>query len=300
MSNLQAGKTSSNLLGGVFLQETANECWPLPNFLRVLEHYNAICIVDLLGKIVYANKSFCSLTKCPSSQLCQQTLKDIICFKHHTEQFYNKLWSTISSGQIWNGLIKNTTKDGESYWAKTSIYPIDEQGAAKGYVVLKTDITEEIELREKTSRLSTLLEEKEQKLVKNKRALDAIVECMEKEKLKILQELLTNFETEVYPLLEDVTEKSEKEKKHLKIIKQNIKNVGKPIFNQTRDWKYKLSSKEMQICSLLKKGLVVKEIATIMRLSEQTVEKHKESVCNKLGLKNQDMNLGAYLLKQSV
>ncbi|MFK7825471.1 MAG: helix-turn-helix transcriptional regulator [Oligoflexales bacterium] len=86
----------------------------------------------------------------------------------------------------------------------------------------------------------------------------------------------------------------------MQVLKQNLKKISKPIFDQTRDWKTKLTAKEMQICSMIKQGLVIKEIAPIMHLSPRTVEKYRENIRKKLGLKMKKLSLSAYLIEQGI
>ncbi|MFK7825461.1 MAG: helix-turn-helix transcriptional regulator [Oligoflexales bacterium] len=59
-----------------------------------------------------------------------------------------------------------------------------------------------------------------------------------------------------------------------------------------------LSPKEIQICNMIKNGLTVKEIAQMFHLSPRTVDKHRENIRKKLGLKSKKINLATYLLHE--
>lgn len=51
---------------------------------------------------------------------------------------FEKLWSTIKSGQAWNGLIKNLRKDGRYYWVDTEILPIkNDEGVITGFIAAR-------------------------------------------------------------------------------------------------------------------------------------------------------------------
>jgi aerotaxis receptor len=51
---------------------------------------------------------------------------------------FEKMWSTIKSGQVWNGLIKNLRKDGRYYWVDTEILPIkDADNTITGYIAAR-------------------------------------------------------------------------------------------------------------------------------------------------------------------
>ena len=298
MLNVEAVETMGLQSKG-FKKEVTNGNWPLSNLQRILEGYNATCITDSNGKIKYVNEGFCSLSKYAPSELYEQSINKVVCDKHHSTQFFEDLWDRVSSGEVWKGLLKNRAKNGANYWAQTSIRPLkDEQGSTNAYLVVKTDVTKEMELTDRNSQLTRLLEEEREKVIKKKHALDGVIEHIDEEKLKILREIKVNLESSIFPLLAEAMEKFPKEEKYLQIVEQNLRNISKPIFDRARDWKSKLTAKEIQICSLIKQGLVIKEIAPIMHLSPRTIEKHRENIRKKLGLKERKMNLSAHLLEQ--
>jgi len=89
---------------------------------------------DLKGIITYANSAFCEVTGYDMDEIIGKPRN----FLRHPDMpkiVFEKLWSTISKGQVWNGLIKNLRKDGRYYWAETEIMPIkDENGVVIGYI----------------------------------------------------------------------------------------------------------------------------------------------------------------------
>ena len=57
-------------------------------------------------------------------------------------KFFENLWKTLKSREIWEGEIKNRTKDGGHYWVKTTIIPeFDADETIIGYTSIKHDIT---------------------------------------------------------------------------------------------------------------------------------------------------------------
>jgi DNA-binding CsgD family transcriptional regulator len=57
-----------------------------------------------------------------------------------------------------------------------------------------------------------------------------------------------------------------------------------------------LTHREVQVASLVKEGKSTKEIAKLLNIAIKTVLFHRNSLRNKLGLKNQEGNLRAQLL----
>ncbi|PKM36525.1 MAG: two-component system response regulator, partial [Gammaproteobacteria bacterium HGW-Gammaproteobacteria-10] len=57
--------------------------------------------------------------------------------------------STISSGKIWRGILKNRKKTGQLYWAQQSIAPmLDSDNRVTNYVAIQEDVTETLAQRD--------------------------------------------------------------------------------------------------------------------------------------------------------
>jgi DNA-binding CsgD family transcriptional regulator len=57
-----------------------------------------------------------------------------------------------------------------------------------------------------------------------------------------------------------------------------------------------LTHREIQVANLVKEGRSVKELAKLLSVTEKTVEFHRNSLKNKLGLKDKKANLRSHLL----
>ena len=89
---------------------------------------------DLEGTIVYVNRKFCEVSGYSSNELIGQS-HNIIRHPHMPKALFEKIWNAISSGHVWNGLIKNMRKDGLYYWVDTEILPIkNENDEITGYI----------------------------------------------------------------------------------------------------------------------------------------------------------------------
>jgi len=91
---------------------------------------------DLNGDIVYVNKMFCSMSGYSREELIGKA-HNIIRHPDMPQAIFAKLWNKISSGQVWNGLIKNLRKDGLYYWVDIEILPIkDNHNELTGYMAV--------------------------------------------------------------------------------------------------------------------------------------------------------------------
>lgn len=106
-----------------------------------LDEHSIVSIVDVHGKIIYANDKFCVVTEYSREELIGQ---DHRIFKSdmHGEAFYQDLWRTITHGQVWKGEICNKSKTGKLCWFENTIVPfLDEQHKPYQYVAISTEIT---------------------------------------------------------------------------------------------------------------------------------------------------------------
>ena len=53
------------------------------------------------------------------------------------------LWKAIQSGNIWKGIVKNKTKDGDYYWVNATAYPSKTSSGELRYISVRVKPTEE-------------------------------------------------------------------------------------------------------------------------------------------------------------
>jgi len=83
----------------------------------------AIVEADLNGIITFVNDKYCRVTGYSKKELVGSTTK-VLNSGHHSKVFFQNLWSTILSGKVWSGRIRNKNKRNKLYWADIIISPV--------------------------------------------------------------------------------------------------------------------------------------------------------------------------------
>ncbi|GAF02702.1 CHASE domain-containing protein [Saccharicrinis fermentans] len=120
------------------LKESIKE---ITDYKFALDESSIVATTDNRGVINYANETFCRISKYNLGELIGNTHR-VVNSKYHSNDFFIDLWSTISSGKVWRGEIKNRAKDDSIYWVDSTIVPfLDENGKPYQYIAIRFDIT---------------------------------------------------------------------------------------------------------------------------------------------------------------
>jgi diguanylate cyclase (GGDEF)-like protein/PAS domain S-box-containing protein len=104
---------------------------------------NAIVITDCHGSIRWANGAFTTMTGYSKEEVVGKNPR-LLKSGNQSAAYYAKLWSTISSGKVWQGEIVNKRKDGTFYTEEMTITPVTRDvgdTADRYFIAIKQDIT---------------------------------------------------------------------------------------------------------------------------------------------------------------
>jgi len=161
-------------------------------------------------------------------------------------------------------------------------------------------------VQERTARLSSAnkrLEEEiarrdqaEQDIEKKNTALKEILAQIETEKLEIRKQVTANAEKLLMPVVSELRRlATPREQHYVELLEQNIRDLTSRFGVDLGKGMITLTPRQVEICNMIRNGMTSKEIAEVMGIAPRTVETHRHAIRKKLGINQQETNLGSYL-----
>jgi PAS domain S-box-containing protein len=256
---------------------------------------DSITVTDTDAVIVDCNHATLkNLGFSSKGELLGKSALEIIAEKDHKKALKN-LKAAAEKGSVHNIEYEIVRKDGHIYPASISAAVIkDASGEMKGFVAIAHNLTQRKRAEKALKESEALLREQKLALEQKNIALGEIIAQIEIEKRKIKDDIAANAANVLLPILEKFqTDKATQ--KYVTLLRNHIEGLTSSFGGKMREMGTKLTSREMEICNMIKGGLSNKDIAQLLNISGQTVEGHRKKIRNKLDLTNKQVNLTAYL-----
>ncbi len=192
---------------------------------------------------------------------------------------------------------------GYRWMASTHTVTYDEASKPFSMIGIVRDIHEqkqaEIELHNLRDELERKVNERTVKLQETNAALKVILEKREKDRADLEENVLFNFRELLVPYIEQMknSKLTDNQSACMDAIETTIDDIISPFSRSLSSQLLPLTSGEIRIADLIKRGHTTKEIAVMLHLSTRTVEFHRLNIREKIGLKNKkDIGLRSYLL----
>ena len=121
-------------------------------------------------------------------------------------------------------------------------------------------------------------------------ALREIITQIEIEKRKIREDININVERIIFPLLDRLNSENGATS-YIKLIRNHLDNLTSPYGKNITRMRFKLTPREIEMCSMIKSGLTSKDISRISNISIKTVDKHRRNIRKKLDITSKKVNL---------
>jgi len=166
---------------------------------------------------------------------------------------------------------------------------------------LITEIEERKEIEKSIRQKEEELRTQSLNLQETNTALKILLKQREQDKEDIEEKVLTNMKELVTPYIESLknTTLNKKQKAYIDILESNIFNILSPYMKKLSTLYQSFTPMQIQIADLVKAGKTTNEISEMLNLSDRAIEFHRNSIRDKLGLKNKKINLRSYLLSLS-
>lgn len=96
---------------------------------------------DEYGIILYANSDFCEIAGYSKEELIGQA-HNMVRHKDMPKAAFKDLWQTVQAGNIWKGIVKNKTKNGDYYWVNATAFSSKDSNGKKRYISVRVKPTQ--------------------------------------------------------------------------------------------------------------------------------------------------------------
>lgn len=189
---------------------------------------------------------------------------------------------------------------GEQHWFELSLAAKgDVRGRECHLVALVRDITDRKHSEEKLKLLADDLMAERRELTEKNVALKQILDHIESQKKDLKQEIYQDIEHGLYPLVSSLRKQIDsKHSEQIEKFESEVRTLLSIDRDEFRKQYAKLTSRESEICDLIKEGKSSKQIADQLNLSILTVLKHRENIRRKLEISGTQLSLATYLRSQ--
>ncbi|MBI5267930.1 MAG: PAS domain S-box protein, partial [candidate division Zixibacteria bacterium] len=156
----------------------------------------------------------------------------------------------------------------------------------------------------------TAFREAEQKLVEAYRTIEAdrtalqeknaalreVLHQIDHSKQAIRQQIQGNIDRVALPTLHTLRQRlADSDQVLADLVEKCLADVSAPFINTVEQKFASLTSRELNICNMIRNDMSSKEIAKTLNTSEQTVIKQRKSIRRKMGIAKENINLAVYL-----
>ncbi len=191
-------------------------------------------------------------------------------------------------------ILRVICKDGSEKYVHASAAKL----AAGEYVMGYIDITDWKRAEEALVASEKELRENSLSLREANTALKVLLNHIQEEKKALQITILENIRELVFPYIQKLKalRPTEQQATLIGMVESNLENIVAPFVQKLTHAYSSFTPTEIQVANLVRSGKTTKEIAKLLNVSSGTIDSHRNSIRNKLGLGNKKINLRTHLL----
>ncbi len=254
---------------------------------------NAITLIDMENKRrVEVNESHYRMTGYKREEIIGTTMDELNMFVDK-EKYEENMKGLLKEGSVRDIELKLLTKTGQERFLLYSAEIIELKGK-KHLLATAEDITERKKAEKLLKSYNLELDNQRKALEEKNIALREVLSQVDAEKNKIEEDISTNIEKLLLPIIRKFRMKG-MTNKYSELLEHHLKKMASSFGRKITEKSANLSPKEVEICSMIRGGLTSKDIADLLNVSNQTVDKHRKNIRKKLGISQKDINLTTFL-----
>lgn len=256
---------------------------------------NAITVTDTSANIIECNREALVQSRFATKQeLCKKNALDLFVDEDVPRAMRN-MEITLQKGIIRNIEYTLLRKDGTEYPVNASVSVVkDARGQVSGFVAVTTDITERKKSEEALLESQSQLHEQKKALEQKNITLGEIIAQSEIDKLKIKEDITLNVRRVLFPILDRLVLDSGPSLL-LDLLRHQLERVTSTYGAKISEKSANLTTREIEICHMIKGGFSSKDISHLLHITTSTVDRHRKNIRRKLQLTNKSINLETYL-----
>lgn len=148
-------------------------------------------------------------------------------------------------------------------------------------------------------RMTEELQREHKELTEKNVALKQVLEHIEQDKSSYRHQVAANIENLLRPFLTRLRDSGGcLDSAAISALERRVDTIVRDEVDPFRANLAKLTSRELDICELIRQGRTSKEIADTLGLSPETIHKHRQAIRRKLQIDHRGINLFSYLRSQ--
>lgn len=266
---------------------------------RKVVHLSPIGIfIHVAGRVEFTNPAFALMIGAKNTERLIGTSVRSFVPKNYQDLVVKRMGGAAAEGSEPPLLEQKWVRlDGTAINVEARAFPFNFEGR-DGIMVVAEDITQRKRAEQALKNREKELENKSVNLAETNTALRVLLRQREEDKKTLESTIVANIKELVFPHIEKLRSGTltEKQIMYVSMVESNLNDVISPFLQKINTLFERLTPMEVQVANMIRGGKTSKEIAEVLNISKGTVDGYRNSIRDKLGLRNRRVNLQTYLL----